>query len=90
MLSAGSEREAKAGAGGGQLERAHQAAGGGERQAQVRGLLPQVGHFSWISVLTIALVSVSYQQKDRNSNELVVDFGNRETVNFRMKKEKDR
>ena len=48
VLSAGSEREAKAGAGGGQLERAHQAAGGGERQAQVRGLLPQVGHFSWI------------------------------------------
>ena len=46
-----------------------------------------------ISVLTIALVSVSYQQKDRNSNELVVDlsdFGNRETVNFRMKKEKER
>ena len=44
MLSAGSEREAKAGAGGRQLERAHQVAGGGERQAQVRGLLPQVGH----------------------------------------------
>ena len=43
-----------------------------------------------ISVLTIALVSVSYQQKDRNSNELVVDFGNRETANFRMKKENDR
>ena len=48
MLSAGSEREAKAGARGGQLERAHQAAGGGERQAQVRGLLPQVGHHSWL------------------------------------------
>ena len=44
-----------------------------------------------ISVLTIAWVS--YQQRDRYINELVVnlsDFGNRETVNFRMKKEKDR